>query len=239
MAERVGFEPTVRFPARSLSRRVLSTAQSPLRGQELYFSREIGVRAMPRWAQIAEMNQSNSGNLAAGGEEGLEEGSGLGGEHGWGDLDLVVELGTGEQFEASTESAAFWVVSCVDQARDAGLDYGAGAHGAGFQGYVESGFCEAVVAELLRGFAENHDFGVRCGVAIANGAITAASKNFLAINEDCTDGNFAGFGTGTGFFQRDLHEFRIVHRVVVENITLVRPLNGLPSLLGPIRGENP
>ncbi len=32
MAERVGFEPTVRFPVRSLSRRVLSTAQSPLRG---------------------------------------------------------------------------------------------------------------------------------------------------------------------------------------------------------------
>jgi len=24
------------------------------------------------------------------------------------------------------------------------------------------------------------------------------------------DGNFAGFGTGAGFFQRDLHEFRIV-----------------------------
>src|ERR1700676_4711784 len=33
MAERVGFEPTVRFPARSLSRRVLSTAQPPLRGR--------------------------------------------------------------------------------------------------------------------------------------------------------------------------------------------------------------
>ncbi len=32
-AERVGFEPTVRFPARSLSRRVLSTAQPPLRGR--------------------------------------------------------------------------------------------------------------------------------------------------------------------------------------------------------------
>ena len=31
VAERVGFEPTVRFPARSLSRRVLSTAQPPLR----------------------------------------------------------------------------------------------------------------------------------------------------------------------------------------------------------------
>jgi hypothetical protein len=32
LAERVGFEPTVRFPVRSLSRRVLSTTQSPLRG---------------------------------------------------------------------------------------------------------------------------------------------------------------------------------------------------------------
>jgi hypothetical protein len=32
VAERVGFEPTIRFPVRSLSRRVLSTAQSPLRG---------------------------------------------------------------------------------------------------------------------------------------------------------------------------------------------------------------
>ena len=32
LAERVGFEPTVPFPVRSLSRRVLSTTQSPLRG---------------------------------------------------------------------------------------------------------------------------------------------------------------------------------------------------------------
>ena len=53
MAERVGFEPTVRFPVRSLSRRVLSTAQSPLRGQELYFSRQAAGGAMPRSAQIA------------------------------------------------------------------------------------------------------------------------------------------------------------------------------------------
>src|SRR5580704_4911107 len=32
MAERVGFEPTVEFPPHSLSRRALSTAQTPLRG---------------------------------------------------------------------------------------------------------------------------------------------------------------------------------------------------------------
>src|SRR6202043_385528 len=33
MAERVGFEPTVGFPLHSLSRRALSTAQTPLRGR--------------------------------------------------------------------------------------------------------------------------------------------------------------------------------------------------------------
>src|SRR5580698_3670922 len=32
LAERVGFEPTVEFPRHSLSRRALSTAQTPLRG---------------------------------------------------------------------------------------------------------------------------------------------------------------------------------------------------------------
>ena len=43
MAERVGFEPTVRFPARSLSRRVLSTAQPPLRGR-CSFNRSRALR---------------------------------------------------------------------------------------------------------------------------------------------------------------------------------------------------
>src|SRR5579864_3661601 len=37
MAERVGFEPTVEFPLHSLSRRALSTAQTPLRGYDCTF----------------------------------------------------------------------------------------------------------------------------------------------------------------------------------------------------------
>src|SRR5580700_8797447 len=36
MAERVGFEPTVAFPLHSLSRRALSTAQTPLRGRSVF-----------------------------------------------------------------------------------------------------------------------------------------------------------------------------------------------------------
>jgi len=149
----------------------------------------------------------------------------------------VVEFGTGEQFEAGAESSAFWVVGCVDQAGDAGLDDGAGAHGAGFERYVKSSFRETVVAKFFRGFTKHHDFCVRGRVAIANGAIAAASENFLAIDKHGADGDFAGLGTGSSFFQCDLHEFRIVHRGVVENITLVRLLNGLPSLLGSMKAR--
>src|SRR6266403_3694589 len=54
MAERVGFEPTVRFPARSLSRRVLSTAQSPLRGRGHQFIREAAVEATPPSIEMGE-----------------------------------------------------------------------------------------------------------------------------------------------------------------------------------------
>ena len=39
VAERVGFEPTVEFPQHSLSRRALSTAQTPLRGQDILAQR--------------------------------------------------------------------------------------------------------------------------------------------------------------------------------------------------------
>ena len=151
----------------------------------------------------------------------MEKGSGLGGEHGGGNLDLVIELGTGEQFEAGAESAAFWVVGCIDQARDARLDDGSGAHGARFEGNVKSGFCETVVCKFFSGFPNDHDLGVRGRVAIADGAVAATRKNFPAVDKDGADGNFARFGTCSGLFQRDLHEFRIVHRCVVENITLI------------------
>jgi hypothetical protein len=57
MAERVGFEPTVAFPLHSLSRRALSTAQTPLRGWSLlsltkaHYPNNLGYRACPHEAR--------------------------------------------------------------------------------------------------------------------------------------------------------------------------------------------
>ena len=79
VAERVGFEPTVRFPVRSLSRRVLSTAQSPLRGCDRYnpskapgFEQSsdsqdpVGVIAIPATSAESRANRRNPPTIPAG-----------------------------------------------------------------------------------------------------------------------------------------------------------------------------
>src|ERR1700693_494066 len=138
MAERVGFEPTVRFPVRSLSRRVLSTAQPPLRGRcTLNRSRAVEFPAIghsssgPRWSwraramhytsEIASRNRE--GNLlSAHGEKRLEHGGGFSGQDACGDFDLMVEARIGKDFKAGADGAALGVVGAVDEARNAGLN---------------------------------------------------------------------------------------------------------------------
>ena len=77
MAERVGFEPTVEFPPRSLSRRVLSTAQSPLRGRFFKISRAVrgaatAARDGPFESATSPALPSEAQNLAACCEKALQ-----------------------------------------------------------------------------------------------------------------------------------------------------------------------
>jgi len=191
--------------------------------------------------------QSNCGSvhdaghakLPTGGEKGLEQGSGLFGQDAGSDFDLVVEFGAGEDFKTGTEGAAFWIVGCIDETRDAGLDDCAGAHGTRLEGYVQGCFRQAIICELLCCFAQDHDFGMSSRVAVADGAIAAARQDFAAINQHGADGDFAGFGGGARFFECQLHEFLIAHGFVTENITLFPALNGLLDSRGSTGGENP
>ncbi len=96
MAERVGFEPTVRFPARSLSRRVLSTAQSPLRGRGR-LNRSRALRFSARNAigrrghrENREVHEPKHALVAACSEERLNDGGALGGEDAGRDFYLMV-----------------------------------------------------------------------------------------------------------------------------------------------------
>jgi len=131
----------------------------------------------------------------------------------------MVEARVGEDLEAGADGAAFGVVSAVDKTRDAGLNDGAGTHAAGLDGDVERGIGEAVVAEKAGGFAENDDFGVGGGVAIADGAVAGTCQNLAVEDEDSTNGDFACGGRVARFRKRFLHELGVDFHPPRENNT--------------------
>jgi len=111
------------------------------------------------------------GGSATLGEERLEDGSALCGEDSGDDVHLMVEARMGEDFEAGADSAAFGIVGAVDEARDTGLDDGAGAHAARLDSDVQRGVGEAIVAEKAGGFAKDNHFRVGGGIIVANRAV--------------------------------------------------------------------
>src|SRR5690606_17902131 len=87
------------------------------------------------------------------------------GEDAAGGLDLVVEFFDGEEVEFAAARAPADVASGPDDTRDAAVDDGAGAHGAGFERHVERRAVEAPVACAGCGFAQGEDFRVGGRVA--------------------------------------------------------------------------
>src|SRR4029453_14599161 len=69
-----------------------------------------------------------------GGEEGAEQGGPVVGQDAAVDLDPVGEAGVADQVEQGGDGAGLGVVGAEDEGGDPGLDQGAGAHGAGFEG---------------------------------------------------------------------------------------------------------
>ncbi len=149
--------------------------------------------------------------LAAVAEEGLEEGGGLGGEGAFDDFDAVVEeIGIGE-LEFGADAAEAEVAVGEYQGLYAGVDDGAGAHDAGFEGDVEGGVVEAVVLEGGGGGAEDVDFGVGGGVVGGDGGVVRAGDDFAIQDEHGADGDFArglgfaGFGEGFAHVEIVIH----------------------------------
>ena len=104
----------------------------------------------------------------------MQDDGGFGSENAGGDFDLMIEAGVRKDFETGSDGATFGIVSAVDQARHACLDDGPRTQAAGFNGDVEGGPGEAIVAESTGGFAEDEDFGVGGGIVVADGAVAGA-----------------------------------------------------------------
>src|SRR6266404_5298553 len=121
MAERVGFEPTVGFPLHSLSRRALSTAQTPLRG---FHNRNRRFARSPM--------QSDQLRLAASCEERLQHRRAFIAHDACGNLHPVVEARVIEHRRACSHSATLGIVASVHQTRYTSLNHPPRAHAARF-----------------------------------------------------------------------------------------------------------
>lgn len=138
-------------------------------------------------------------HLSSGFEKLDEQRSALGPENALLDGNRVVEKARVSDLELTAHAAEAEVAGTEDEAADAGVDEGAGAHGAGLEGAIKGGAFKAVVAEAAGGLAEGENFGVSGGVGQSNGGVGGGGEQgAIGADEDSADGDLAGLLTAAG-----------------------------------------
>ncbi len=115
--------------------------------------------------------------LSATREEGLDCSGTIFSKHAGSYFDPVIETLVREDFETRSDSAPFGVVRTVDQSRNACLNHGPGAHATGLDRDIKRRVRKPVIPESVGRFAQDDDFGVRCGIAVADGAVAGTSND--------------------------------------------------------------
>src|SRR5262245_38110298 len=106
------------------------------------------------------------GQGTAGAEEGAEEVAALGGEDAGGDGETVVEARVGGDVGEAADGAGLGVGGAEDEAAEARVHEGAGAHETGLERDVEGRGLQVPVAERARGLPKRQQLGVRGRVAV-------------------------------------------------------------------------
>jgi len=120
------------------------------------------------------------GGVAACAEEGGEHGAAFFREDAFGDFNAVVECRVVHDGEDGDAGTGLGVARGEDKARDARVEDGPGAHGAGLKRAEEAAPEESIVAEREAGGAEGDDLGVGSGVVRAKDLIVANAENFAS-----------------------------------------------------------
>ena len=152
--------------------------------------------------------------LTPGAEEGLQEVAAVVGEDAGEDGGAVVELGVVEDAEDG-HAAAQGVRQAVDDAGNAGLDDGPGAHGARLFGDIERSVEEPPVAQRGGGLGDGDHFGVGGGVVQQLALVVCAADNGgqaerqtgvgVGADDDAAGGDFAGRGGAFGLAEGESH----------------------------------
>ena len=91
----------------------------------------------------------------------------------------MVQPGMVEHLHDAADGSGLGVARAEDEPRNARMDDGSGAHGAGLQRDVELAAAEPVVAQRARGLAQGHDLRVGRGVAGGDHLVPAASHDLV------------------------------------------------------------
>ena len=93
----------------------------------------------------------------------------------------------GKKVDDAAAGAGFRIGRAVDEARDARVKHGAGAHGARLEGHVELAAAQTIVPEPLRSVAQCADFGVGSRIVTRDRAVVALTDDLAVFHDDCAD----------------------------------------------------
>ncbi len=131
--------------------------------------------------------------------------------------------------EAPVYGADFGIVAAVNQARDARMHQGAGAHRARLARDIQCRTAEAIVADRSCRGANRDDFRVRCRIGVGDGAVGRASNDLAIKQQNRTDRNFSGFCGMVCFSERKTHEL-FVARVHLQENSMTRPATRMATV---------
>lgn len=129
-------------------------------------------------------------------------------------FDAVVQGRVVDDLKQGADGAALWIVAAVDDAVEAAVDDGAGAHGAGLDGDVEGAACEPPTAQGPAGLFNGQELGVSRGAGQGFAQVIGPGNGLFLINDDGAYGNFPDGGGDFCFFYGFAHvKFVFCHDV--------------------------
>ena len=82
-------------------------------------------------------------------------------------------------------------------------------HDAGFEGHIERGAAQAIIAKMMRRITQRDDLSMRCWIATTDGTIRTATDHALSLHDNRTHGHLASARRRSRELDRLAHEFRI------------------------------
>ena len=185
MAEREGFEPPIPVKVWPLSRRLVSTTHAPLRARlPLAEVASLNILAGANWLRFTAPG-------AAFAKERLQQIHATRGQNARRDFELMIQLRMVEHLQHRVNCSSLGVFCSVDQAADARVRDGAGAHRAGFDRDIQIAVQQAIIADRLRSFTKRQYFGMGRGIVGADRPIASPAYDLAIVDNNRANRNFA------------------------------------------------